>query len=78
MNFLELKIHMIPEDRNKVLIRLENIADLFDGTPSETPYFDLQTYVEELYSHSNDGQKPASVTITERSLGNNEDYEAME
>ena len=51
----DLKIHTIPQERNKILIRLENIADLFDGTPSETPYFDLQTYAQELYSHSNDG-----------------------
>ena len=40
----DLKIHTIPQERNKILIRLENIADLFDGKPSETPYFDLETY----------------------------------
>ena len=74
----DLKIHTIPQERNKILIRLENIADLFDGTPSETPYFDLQTYAKELYSHSNDGQKPSAVKIVERTLGNNQDYEEME
>ena len=74
----DLKIHTIPQERNKILIRLENIADLFDGTPSETPYFDLQTYARELYSHSNDGQMPHSVKIVERTLGNNQDYEDME
>ena len=74
----DLKIHTIPQERNKILIRLENIADLFDGTPSETPYFDLQTFAQELYSHSNDGQKPSAVKIVERTLGNNQDYEEME
>ena len=74
----ELKIHMIPQERNRILIRLENIADLFDGTPSETPYFDLQTYAQELYSHSNNGQKPHAVKIVERTLGNSQDYEEME
>ena len=74
----DLKVHMIPQARNKILIRLENIADLFDGTPAQTPYFDLQTYAEELFSHSNGGKKATSVQITERTLGNNQDYAEME
>ena len=32
----DLKIHLFPQDTNQILVRLENLADLFDGTPSET------------------------------------------
>ena len=74
----DLKVHMIPQAKNAILIRLENIADLFDGKPAETPYFDLQKYAEELFMHSNDGMKPISIQITERTLGNSEDYAEME
>ena len=74
----DLKIHAIPEQRNQILIRLENIADLFDGTPSDTPTFDLKSYAASLYSHSNSGKMPASITITERTLSNSEDYKTME
>ena len=31
-----LKVHLFPEARNQILIRLENLSDLFDGTPEET------------------------------------------
>jgi hypothetical protein len=40
----DLKIVLFPEDQNKVIVRVENIADLFDGTPEENPQFDLLTF----------------------------------
>ena len=60
-----------------MLIRLENLSDLFDGTPEETPTFDLQAYALSLFSSANAGAKPASVTITERTLSNNQDMKTM-
>jgi hypothetical protein len=36
----DLKIHMFPEARNQILIRLENISDLFDGV-SNLPTFNV-------------------------------------
>jgi len=30
----DLKIHLFPMDRNQILVRVENMADLFDGTPA--------------------------------------------
>ena len=39
-----LKIHMFPNSTGEILVRLENIADLFDQTPAETPYFNLKQY----------------------------------
>ena len=70
-----LKIHMFPNSTGEILVRLENIADLFDQTPAETPYFNLKQYATQLYMLSNNGAAPASVTITERTLGNNQDWD---
>jgi len=49
----DLKIHLIPEGRNKILIRVENIADLFDGAPAATPQFDIRSYACSLYDAAN-------------------------
>ena len=67
-----LKVHLFPEARNQILIRLENMSDLFDGSAESTQYFDLDAYAEELYSRANRGTKPGSVTIVERTLSNNQ------
>ena len=68
----DLKLMQFPEERNQVLVRLENLSDLFDGpAPEETPTFDLQAYAVSLYKSANGGVEPASVTITERTLSNN-------
>lgn len=73
----DLKLQQFPEDRNQVLIRLENLSDLFDGpAPEETPTFDVQSYAVSLFKSVN-GADPASVTITERTLSNNQDMQTM-
>ena len=46
----DLKIHLFPQDRNQILVRLENMADLFDGTPASTPMFDLNQYALNLFA----------------------------
>ena len=28
-----LKVHLFPEAKNQILVRLENLSDLFDGNP---------------------------------------------
>ena len=43
---------MFPMAKNKVLVRLENLLDKFDGTNSETKYFDIVSFSKELYYHS--------------------------
>jgi len=73
----DLKLLQFPEDRNQVLLRLANLADLYDGAPATTPQFNLQEYALQLYKHANNGAAPASMTITERTLSNNQDYEQM-
>ena len=70
----DLKVHLFPEAKNQILVRLENLSDLFDGTPTETPYFNLEAYVSDLFALSNDGTKPTDIKLTERTLGNNQDF----
>ena len=70
-------MQQFPEERNQVIIRLENLADLFDGTPEETPTFDVSAYATALYKSANEGAAPASMTITERTLSNNQDMKTM-
>ena len=74
----ELKLHQFALARNEVLLRLENLADLYDGpAPEVTPTFDLQEYAMALYSSANGGAAPASVSIVERTLSNNQDMATM-
>ena len=73
----DLKIHLFPQDRDQILVRLENLADLFDGAPAETPMFDLEQYCLDLYAAQNPKQPKAAVHIRERTLTNNQDYEEM-
>ena len=66
-----LKIHLVPEAKNKILIRLENLADLFDGAPEQTPIFDIHKYAVDLYAANNNGStKGLKVKIVERTLSN--------
>jgi len=50
-----LKVHqfMLEEDKtilkDSILVRVENMDDLFDGTPSQTTYFKLAEYCRDLY-----------------------------
>lgn len=73
----DLKIHLFPQDKNQILVRLENMADLFDGTPTETPMFNLEQYALDLFAAQNPTKTSTSVKITERTLTNNQDYEEM-
>lgn len=66
----DLKIHMFPENKDQILVRLENMSDLFDGAPSSTPFFDLKQFALDLYAANNDASQ-VSVKISERTLGNN-------
>lgn len=66
-----LKVHLFPEARNQILVRLENMSDLFDGAPEATQYFSMEQYATELYQRANQGASPDSYVIVERSLSNN-------
>jgi len=66
-----LKLLCFPEARNQILIRLENLADLFDGAPAEDLTFDVYQYALEMYTQNNGGVAPASIDIVERTISNN-------
>lgn len=65
----DLKIHLLPSGRNDMLIRLENLADLFDGTPGDTPMFNLKQYCLNLFAANYGGQ--VQLDIKERTLSDN-------
>lgn len=68
---------MFPEDRNQILIRLENLSDLFDGSPTTSPHFNVLKYATDLYKNNNGGTAPTSVVISERTLSNNQSMDEM-
>jgi len=45
----DLKVQLFAEAKDKILIRLSNIADLFDESPPKTPLFNLKNYVRALF-----------------------------
>ena len=65
----DLKIHLLPLDRLSVLVRIENLADLFDGTPEQVPMFNIEQYALDLFAANN--SDAVDVIITERTLSNN-------
>lgn len=72
-----LKVQLLPQGRLSILIRLQNLADLFDGAPAETPMFDLLTYARELFTQANpslSAESDFSVQIKERTLSDTMDY----
>jgi hypothetical protein len=52
-------------DKSMVLVRLENLADKFDG--GNDGHFDLEKFASELYVQSNPGKK-AQPHITEMAI----------
>lgn len=82
-NGAHLKVHMFPEHKNQILIRIENIADVFDkfnGTEDQTIFFDLRSYAHNLWRHANHDNEQAilnDIHIDERTLGNSDDYRRM-
>lgn len=69
---------MIPMAKNSILLRLENIADIFDGSiESQTDYFDIPAFAQTIWDHANGGKVELNdVHVTERTLGDNEDMDA--
>ena len=63
-----------PEARNQILIRIENISDLFDETSRDSAFFNVHEFARNLYSETNSSQTPNAMLLTERTLGNNQDW----
>lgn len=62
--------------KNKILVRLENIADLLDSdnlAKDRQGYtVDIDEFAHALYKHANNDADPASVRIQEVSLSANQ------
>ncbi len=74
MNFPRTtKIEVFPQAKNSLLVRIENIADIFDGA-QPVPYVRLDTLASYLYNLSNvaNSTKPTQTIITETSLTGNQ------
>lgn len=74
----DLKVQLFPAGKEEILIRLANIADLFDSVPRATAMFDLNSYATELYQRANTINANFAIEITERTLGNNKDFDQVE
>lgn len=61
---------MVPLEKNKIRVRLENLADSYDA-PQQTMDLNLSVFADELYESVN-GVKPAAVSIEEMSLTGNQ------
>ena len=72
-----LKVVLIPEARFQILIRVENLEDIFDATPETYTTFDVHKYADYIYKNANDGWPAGSITIEERTLSNMQDMETM-
>lgn len=60
-NIREVKTEMTPLEKNKILVRLENIADTYDNH-TNTFKIDMKSFAEDLYHQAN-GVKPSYVNI---------------
>jgi len=72
-NFVkEGSIRIYPMAKNQIIMRLENMADTFDGWEARTHYINLQKYARDLYMDINKGKSPSFLIITETSLSANQ------
>jgi len=75
LNFDEVKIEMVPLEKNKIRVRLENLADSYDQ-PNQAFHIDIRQFADDLYSSVN-GAKPAYVNIEEMTLTGNQSRAEM-
>jgi len=71
----EMKLELFTMGKNSILMRIENIADLFDSPSGNLTWqqVDIDNLVEEIYSIANNGDMHAleSADIKELSLTGN-------
>lgn len=69
-------IRLVPLGKNQIIMRLENLADSFDGDSGRPNYVNIQKYARELYLEINN-KAPASIDIVETSLSSNAPLEQV-
>ena len=77
VDFSKVKVLPIPMAKNKALIRLENLADLFDSD-SKTVTYDLKGYLTEAWANANNGTAGLTdIEIVETSITGNQKLSEM-
>ena len=63
-----------PLARNTILVRFENLADLFDGADQSVKYVDVESFAKDFYrdANKNDRISMGTIKIEEFSLSNNQ------
>ena len=73
-----MKLELFTMGRNKILMRVENIADTFDSQGTLVyQQVNLKTLVDGLFTLVNGDQLPFTSVVTELSLTGNQSYEEM-
>lgn len=72
----EMKLLMFPLAKNKIQLRIENIADIYNGA-LEVQTINLLGLATDLYKQANSGASPDSVQIEETSLTGNMSWEEL-
>lgn len=74
----EMKLELFTMGKNKILMRVENIGDLFDTEVLKYTKVDLYSLAEDLFVLANLGQASAqNIDITEMSITANQPYAEM-
>ena len=66
-----------PLGKHQVLLRLENLLDVFDPANSGTVTINLQALAQELYTSSNPDLKKAAVSIQEMKISGAQPLQEM-
>jgi len=69
----DLTFHTFPLAKNKILLRIENIADKFDYNISKVNVVDIKSFAQQFYKEANpsSNNKP-KITIKEVSITDNQ------
>ena len=74
----EMKLELFTTGKNKILMRVENIADTFDSHGALVyQQVNLKTLIDSLFTLVNGDQLPFTSVVTELSLTGNQSYEEM-
>ena len=70
----ELTYHVHPLDKNKILVRIENLADRFDANidnSTQVKYVDLMKFAKNFWQEANPGNtQNMTIKVVEQALTN--------
>ena len=78
-NFSRGSYTLYPIEKNKILVRVDYLADRFDEQKQKPQILNLRKFAEELWTNQNPSQTSISqptISIVEKSLSNNQPVES--